>query len=70
MISWNRNGLLTTTNPVISKRYEKFGEKFEHHRVGNNLGIDKYLYKDPNGKVIMEKEHIKFLGVYISSDLT
>ena len=46
------------------------GEKFEHHRIGNNLGIDKYLYKDPNGKVIMEKEHIKDLGVYISSDLT
>ena len=31
------------------------GEKFEHHRIGNNLGIDKYSYKDPNGKVIMEK---------------
>ena len=46
------------------------GEKFEHHRIGNNLGVEKYSYKDPNGNVIIEKEYIKDLGVYISSDLT
>ena len=31
------------------------GEKFEHHRIDNNLGVEKYSYKDPNGNVIMEK---------------
>ena len=46
------------------------GEKFEHHRIGDNLGVEKYSYKDPNGNVIMEKEYIKDLGVYISNDLT
>ena len=46
------------------------GEKFEHHRIGDNLGIEKHLYKDPTGEVIIEKEYIKDLGVYLSSDLT
>ena len=46
------------------------GDKFEHHRIGNNLGVEEYTYKDPNGNVIMEKEYIKDLGVYISNDLT
>ena len=23
------------------------GDKFEHHRIGNNLGIEKHIYKDP-----------------------
>ena len=46
------------------------GDKFEHHRIGNNLGIKKHTYKDPTGAIIKEKEHIKDLGVHISSDLT
>ena len=46
------------------------GDKFEHHRIGNNLEIENHSYKDPNGEVINEKEYIKDLGVYISSDLT
>ena len=46
------------------------GDKFEHHRIGNNLKIEKHSYTDPNGEVINEKEYIKDLGVYISSDLT
>merc|ERR1712236_122279 len=46
------------------------GEKFEHHRIGDYLGVEKYSYKDPNGNVIMEKECIKDLGIYISNDLT
>ena len=46
------------------------GDKFEHHRIGNNLRIEKHSYTDPNGEVINEKEYIKDLGVYISSDLT
>ena len=46
------------------------GEKFEHHRIGNNLGVEKYSFKDPSGKVINEKDYIKDQGVYISSDLT
>jgi len=46
------------------------GDKFEHHRIGNNLNIEKHSYMDPNGEVINEKEYIKDLGVYISSDLT
>ena len=25
------------------------GEKFKHHRIGDNLGVEKYSYKDPNG---------------------
>ena len=43
------------------------GDKFEHHRIGNNLEIENHSYKDPNGEVINEKEYIKNLGVYISS---
>ena len=46
------------------------GDKFEHHRIGDNLNIEKHSYTDPNGEVIGEKEYIKDLGVYISSDLT
>ena len=46
------------------------GDKFEHHRIGNNLKMEKHSYTDPNGEVINEKEYIKDLGVYISSDLT
>ena len=46
------------------------GEKFEHHRIGDNLGVEKYSYKDPNGNVIMEKEYIKDWGISISNDLT
>ncbi|CAL4134844.1 unnamed protein product, partial [Meganyctiphanes norvegica] len=37
------------------------GEKFEHLRVGNNLGYEKHTYKDPTGKIIIEKDHIKDL---------
>ena len=46
------------------------GDKFEHHRIGKNLDIDKYLYMDPTEENIVEKEYIKDLGVYISSNLT
>merc|ERR1711909_145286 len=46
------------------------GDKFEHHRIGNNLKMEKHSYTDPNGEIINEKEYIKDLGVYISSDLT
>ena len=34
------------------------GNKFEHHRIGNNLEIENHSYKDPNGEVINEKEFI------------
>merc|ERR1712121_250615 len=46
------------------------GDKFEHHRIGKNLEIEKHSYTVPNCEVINEKEYIKDLGVYISSDLT
>merc|ERR1711891_76983 len=44
------------------------GGKFEHHRIGNNLDIEKYSYLDPNGEVINEKEYIDdlhhaFIGI-------
>ena len=41
------------------------GDKFEHHRIGKNLDIEKYSYKDPTEENIIEKEYIKDLGVYI-----
>ena len=28
------------------------GDKFEHHRIDNNLGIEKHAYKDPTGAFI------------------
>ena len=46
------------------------GDKIDYHRIGNNLEIEKYSYRDPKGEIINEKEYIKDLGVYISSDLT
>jgi len=46
------------------------GDKFEHHRIGKKLNIERYSYKDPTEENIIEKECIKDLGVYISSDLT
>ena len=46
------------------------GDKFEHHRIGKNLGLDKFSYKDQSGEIIKEKDHIKDLGIYISNDLT
>ena len=46
------------------------GDKFEHHRIGKNLDIDHFSYRDPNGENIIEKDYIKDLGVYISNDLT
>ena len=45
-------------------------EKFEHHRIGNNLEVEKHSYKDPNGNLIIENEYVKDLGVYLSNDLT
>merc|ERR1712002_380080 len=42
------------------------GDKFEHHRIGNNLDIEEFSYLDPSGEVINEKEYIKDLGVYNS----
>lgn len=46
------------------------GDKFNHHRIGKNLGLNDHIYTDPTGKPIAEKDHIKDLGVYVSSDLT
>ena len=46
------------------------GEKFEHHRIGKNLEVERYSYKNPEGDIIHEKDHIKDLGIYISNDLT
>ena len=46
------------------------GDKFEYHRIGKKLNIEKYPYKDPTDENIIAKEYIKDLGVYISSDLT
>ena len=46
------------------------GDKFEYHRIGKKLKIERYSYKDPTDENIVEKEYIKDLGVYISSDLT
>ena len=45
-------------------------DKFEHHRIGNNLGIEKHIYKDPTGKNIQEIKYIRDLGIHISDDLT
>ena len=39
-------------------------------RIGNNLSLDNYLYKDPRDENIKEKEYIKDLGVHLSSNLT
>ena len=46
------------------------GDKFEYHRIGKNLCVEKYSYKNPDGETIQEKEHIKDLGIFISNDLT
>ena len=35
-----------------------------------NVDIEEYSYMDPTEENIIEKEYIKDLGVYISSDLT
>ena len=45
------------------------GGKFEHHRIDNNLEIKKQTWKNPTGKNIKEKEHIKDLVVHIPNDL-
>merc|ERR1711895_272230 len=46
------------------------GDKFEYHRIGKKLNIERYSYKEPTEENIIEKEYINDLGVYISSDLT
>ena len=46
------------------------GDKFEHLHVGKNLNKARTSYKDPVGKTIEEKEHVKDLGVVISNDLS
>ena len=46
------------------------GSKFEHLQVGKNLNPVNYIYTDPSGNLIQEKDHIKDLGVYISNTLT
>ena len=46
------------------------GSKFEHHQVGKNLNQFNYTYKDPSGNIIVQKDHIKDLGVYTSNNLT
>ena len=38
------------------------GDKFEHHRIGNNLKIESHSYRDPNGDIINEKEYLKIWG--------
>ena len=46
------------------------GDKFEHMRVGKNLQQVEYTYSDPSGAPIVEKDHIKDLGVFISNNLS
>ena len=46
------------------------GDKFEHMRVGKNLQKVEYTYSDPSGAPIVEKDHIKDLGVFISNNLS
>ena len=46
------------------------GNKFEHLQVGKNLKQVNYSYKNPSGTIIVEKDHIKDLGVYISNTLS
>ena len=46
------------------------GEKFEHLHVGHNLNQVKSSYTDPSGNIIVEKDHIKDLGVTLSNRLT
>ena len=45
------------------------GSKFEHLQVGKNLHQLNYVYKDPSGNIIVEKDHIKDLGVFMSNTL-
>ena len=35
------------------------GDKFEHHRVGNNLGIEKNTYKDKTLKNKQKRTYLK-----------
>ena len=44
------------------------GNNFDHYKIGNNLGIEKFSYKDPTGETINEKEYIKDHGVYTVKD--
>ena len=46
------------------------GDKFDYHRIGKNLGLEDCSYRSPAGESIYEKDHIKYLGVYIFSDLS
>ena len=46
------------------------GDKFDYHRIGIKPGFEKACYRNPTGDPIIEKDHIKELGVYISSDLS
>jgi len=46
------------------------GDKFDYHRIGKKLGLEKVCYKTPVGEPIDKKHYIKYLRVYISSDLS
>ena len=46
------------------------GDKFDYHRIGKKSGLEKACYRNPAGDPIIEKDHIKDLGVCISSDLS
>ena len=46
------------------------GEKYDYHRIGKKLGLEKACYRNPTGDPIIKKYHIKDLGVCISSDLS
>ena len=35
------------------------GDKFEHHRIGNNLGIEKNTYKDKTLKNKQKRTYLK-----------
>ena len=46
------------------------GDKFDYHRIGIKPGLEKACCRNPMGDPIIEKDHIKDLGVYISSNLS
>ena len=46
------------------------GDKFEHLHIENNFHQIKPRYTDPSGNIIEEKEHIIYLFVTVSNDLT
>ena len=39
------------------------GEKIEHHRIGNNLTIEKKIYKDPTGNKLGLRPRYESRGI-------